>query len=139
MEKARRKFIVSAGTLGLASMVLPTRLLSQVTATTPDEYGRAEFEARVDDWFYLSSEDDAHQCNLRLVSVEERGTSFEVQQFALMFASQPGAEAMPSGYYQVAGEPFNLFIKHVEAVLDTQIYSADFALLQPFPGVGPGC
>jgi hypothetical protein len=128
MENDRRKFLTFAGTVGIASLVLPGGVFAEFTPA--EILSRDDYIARIKDWVYLHNADASHQGNLRLIKVLDRGSSDEIEQFALILRSRRHAVAMPSGYYQVAGEPFSLYVKHTHEKKRKQFYSAEFALLQ---------
>ena len=129
MVMKRRGFLASAGTVGAAGLVLPAQLLAQALPSGDDILRLADYQARVADWYFVHSTDATHQGDLRLFYVQDNGSTADLEQFTLMLHSTRGAEVMPSGYYEVAGEPFNLHIKHTVDFWDHQIYIAEFALL----------
>ena len=129
MEYNRRDFITSATTVGVGGLLFPTWVLGQALPS-PDELDTmADFQDRLKEWFYLFNDDPEQQGNLRLVEVADRGSSAQLQQFSLTLKSRRGALPLPSGFYQVAGEPFSLSIKHTHENRNQQYYTADFALL----------
>ena len=130
MNNDRRKFIAFASTLGTASLVFPTGVFAQVLMPDVDILGGEDYQARIKEWFFLHNADSSQQGDLKLVKILDRGSSASLQQFSLILRSRRGAEPMPSGYYAVAGEAFDFFVKHTHERKDKQYYSADFALLQ---------
>ena len=130
MENDRRKFLASAGTLGIASLVWPGVVFADSLDSQLAGPGYEDFTARIKDWFYLYTADTSHQGDLKLTKVRDSGSTAEIQQFALVLRSRRGAQAMPSGIYEVAGEAFNLYLKHTHESKNKQYYSAEFALLQ---------
>lgn len=129
MELRRRGFLATAGTVGAAGLFFPSLVLGQ-TLPSPEELETMEdFQARLREWFYVFGTDPGQQGDLRLIKVEDRGTTAQLQQFALTLRSRRGAPALSSGLYEVAGEPFSLSIKHTHENRDQQFYTAEFALL----------
>ena len=129
MELRRRGFLASAGTVGAAGLLFPAWALGQTLPLPEDLETLSDFQARLKEWFYLYSSDPGQQGDLRLVKVEDRGTTAQLQQFTLTLHSRRGALPLPAGLYEVAGEPFSLSIKHTHENRDKQFYSAEFALL----------
>lgn len=130
MDNDRRKFLAVAGTIGMASLVLPSGVFSATIFPEFTALSRDEYKARIKEWFFLYNADASHQGDLKLIEVLDEGSSDELQQFALILSSRRGVDAMPSGYYEVAGEPFSLYIKYTHERKNKQFYNAEFALLQ---------
>ena len=129
MELRRRGFLATAGTVGAAGLLFPTLVLGQTLPSPEDLDTLEDFRARLKDWLYLFNSDPGQQGDLRLIAVEDRGTTAQLQQFALTLRSRRGALALPSGLYEVAGQQFSLSIKHTHEQRDKQFYTAEFALL----------
>lgn len=129
MGMKRRGFLATAGTVGAAGLLFPTALLGQSLPGLDDLDTLEDFQARVKEWFYLFNNEPDQQGDLRLVKVEDSGTTAELQQFSLTLSSRRGALPLPSGLYDVAGEPFRLSIKHTHENRGKQFYLAEFALL----------
>ena len=130
MYNDRREFLRSAGAIAITSALLPGGVLAETIIGPVTVHSRKGFQARVNDWFYLHNSDASHQCNLELANVADTGSNDKVEQFALTLRSDLQATPMPSGYYYVAGEPFNLFVKHTHEQDGRQFYRAEFALLK---------
>ena len=129
MESERRKFLNTAGTLGAAAMLMPRIVVAQVLAADVNVLGKDYYGARVREWFYLHSPASAQQGDLRLMRVEEGASDTVKSAFSLVLRSRRGALAMATGYYEVAGEPFSLYVQHTHEKRDKQFYLAQFVLL----------
>ena len=129
MDQKRRTFIITASSLGAASLLCPTMLMAETVPESVDVTFKDGYTARLKEWFFLHSTDASEQGDLKLVKVLDRGSDSQVEQFSLKLRSRRGATALPSGYYQVAGEPFALHIAHTHEKKDKQFYRAEFALL----------
>ncbi len=130
MNNDRRQFLASVGSIGIASLLIPGGVFAQAAFDPLTVLNREDYAARLKDWFYLHNADATHQGNLQLFKVMDEASSQQVQQFALILRSDRQALAMPSGYYEVAGEPFSLLVKHTHDQGGRQFYRAEFALLQ---------
>ena len=131
MNNERRTFLASAGTIGIASLLAPGGVFAQMSTFGSDPLlTRDDYAARIKEWFYLHNADATLQSYLQLVRVIGGNAEGPVQQFALKLRSNRQDLAMPSGYYEVAGEPFSLFVKHTHKKGGRQFYRAEFALLQ---------
>jgi hypothetical protein len=139
MQNDRRQFLANTGVICATALAAPLMGLSQAQAADiPGSFEIPELQllsqdvyaARVKEWFYLHSEDVTEQGNLQLIKVRDSGSSPRIERFALTFRSRRGADPLLRGYYKVAGESFDLFVKHVFERKDRQYYVADFALLR---------
>ena len=129
MESERRTFLNAAGTLGAAALVMPRMIFAQALAADTTLQGQDYYESRVREWLYLYSPTSAQQGNLRLLRVEEGNSDAVKREFSLILGSRRGAFPMSTGYYNVAGESFSLYIQHTHEKRDKQFYLAHFVLL----------
>lgn len=125
----RRHFLLTSGGAGIGFTVLPGTVIADLLKPLKT-VGRSGFERRRKDWFYLENPEATHQCYLQLTQVIDDGSDANVQQFALVLRSNNHTLPMPSGFYQVAAEPFDLFIKYTHEKGGRHYYRAEFALLQ---------
>ena len=129
MDQKRRTFVIAASSLGAASLLCPTILMAEAVTGSVDVIFKDGYIARLKEWFFLHNLDASEQGDLKLIKVLDRGSDSQIEQFSLKLRSRRGATALPSGYYQVAGEPFALYIAHTHENKDKQFYRAEFALL----------
>ncbi len=133
MKDDRRKFLLSASSFGIGSLLLPVRLLADLTYVPYLVHTRSDFENQINQWFYLYNSDATQQGNLELVAVTDEGSDHHVEQFALTLRSHYEAAAMPTGYYEVANKPFHVYIRYTHEEEGRQHYRALFSLLRRTP------
>ncbi|MDX1734062.1 MAG: hypothetical protein R3228_06840 [Halioglobus sp.] len=129
MELRRRGFLASAGTVSAAGLLLPTGLLANNLPAPESLLRQDDFRARIGEWLLAFSEDAVNQSDLTIVRVTDLGSTSELEQFTVLLRSHPGALAMPSALYNIAGEPTTLYLKHSFEFWTVQFYVAEFSLL----------
>ena len=130
MNITRRVFLSSATTVVLGYLLLSHGAFAQMALQRPGITGRAAFEARIRDWFYVFNADATHQSNLQLLRVINYECDPRLEQFTLVLCSGLMDVALPTRLYDVAGERFRLFLQHADEQDGQQFYCATFARLR---------
>ncbi len=130
MARNRRHFLQGAGALGGVALLAPGSLVAETPLGDIQTLDQDYYAARLKEWFYLHDPDAVHQGQLRLLRVELDQAEPGMTAFSLQLRSRRYAALLPAGYYQVSGEPFDLYIQHIATHRNKHWYLAHFALLQ---------